>query len=155
MDFHPRFPKWRFEFSQTAVREGIDNTIPPELETNAARLSFFLADLEILLGTAGLPARIEISSGYRSPRLNSAVKGARNSDHMSARAADISVVGIKPIDLSRFIQSRMIERTEQLILEFNRWTHVAIPEQGKTPRKSVLTAKKLNGQTQYHDGIVP
>jgi zinc D-Ala-D-Ala carboxypeptidase len=155
MVFHPRFSRERLEFSQTAVRHGLDNTIPELMLQDAARLSFFLADLEIMLGTRGLPARIEISSGYRSPKVNAAVGGARNSDHMSACAADIVVVGIKPLDLTTFIQSQAIDRVEQLILEFNRWTHVAIPKNGMTPRRSVLTAKKVNGKTVYLNGIVP
>lgn len=155
MSFHPRFPKERLEFSQTATRNGIDNTIPPHLEANAARLSYFLADLEILLQTKGLPSVIQVTSGYRCEQLNRAVGGARNSDHMEARAADIVVPRLTPFDLATIVKSEVIDRVDQVILEFGRWTHVSIAPTTRSARMQPLTAKKINGVTKYLPGIVP
>ena len=73
--------------SDTAARLFIDNTPPPDA---VARLNALVsAVLDPLRQAYGRP--ITINSGYRSPRLNSAVSGAKNSQHLCGEAADIDV----------------------------------------------------------------
>lgn len=80
--------------SETAERLGILNTPTKEV----------LANLQELASTVLQPIRdkwgepIIITSGYRSPRLNSAVGGAVNSQHMIGQAADIRTVSDKVSD---------------------------------------------------------
>lgn len=158
MQFHPRFPQERMEFSETATRHGIDNTIPEDLLQNAANLSFFLADLEVILMSKGLPAHTNLTSGYRCPKLNKKLGGSSTSAHMSACAADITIHGIKPYDLAILVKSDVIDRIDQVILEFGQWVHVAIPPIGRAPKRSVLTAKRqlVDGKSKvvYFQGIV-
>lgn len=45
----------------------------------------------------GKPVRI--LSGYRSPEFNRAIKGAKQSQHMAGRAADIVIKGVLPKDI--------------------------------------------------------
>ena len=68
-----------------------------------------------------------ISSGYRSPQLNRAIGGARQSDHMTGKAADIQT---KNLDLAfGWIKNNF--KFKQLILEqsgYKRWIHVSYDE---------------------------
>ena len=68
------------EYSDTAKRYKIDNTIPDELESNAKRLLTFLQDLREKWGSA-----IKINSGYRCPILNKLVSGSKTSAHLNWR----------------------------------------------------------------------
>ena len=59
------------------------------------------ANLKLLCENVLQPLRIEygmpitVNSGYRSPRLNEAVKGSKNSDHLRGMAADITGKDVK------------------------------------------------------------
>ena len=138
------FPISRIEFSETAVRKGIDNRVPAELAQNAERLSQFLGLLnQAVRDRYGLS--MTTTSIYRCPTLNAEVGGSANSDHMRACAADTQVVHVRPFDLAIFYQSwlkAMKVDFEQVIVEFGAWAHIAIPESGKIGRKQFLTAVK-------------
>ena len=71
-------------FSATAQRKQIDNKPPAEVLENMKRLAAGLEEVRAALGNK--PMRI--NSGYRSPKLNRAVGGARLSAHMAGYAAD-------------------------------------------------------------------
>ncbi len=73
--------------SSEARKMGIDNTPTPVASANLARL--VEAVLDPLRERYGYP--IYASSGYRSPRLNKAVGGAKTSQHVSGEAVDIYV----------------------------------------------------------------
>lgn len=75
-----------FTRSATAIRHGIDNQ--PETEDIEALQSLCLNVLEPLRRRFGV---IRITSGYRSPKLNSMIGGSRTSQHMRGEAADIHV----------------------------------------------------------------
>lgn len=67
---------------------------------------------------------IEISSGYRSPQLNRAIGGAKKSDHLYGRAADIKCSNL----LQAFGWIKNNCDYKQLILEKNghaTWIHVS------------------------------
>jgi zinc D-Ala-D-Ala carboxypeptidase len=71
------FALWEFTTSQEAERQHIDNTPSAEV----------ISHLRTLCGQILEPARaalgpLRISSGYRSPALNAAVGGSRNSDSL-------------------------------------------------------------------------
>lgn len=78
---------------------------------------------------------IKITSGYRSPRLNAAIKGAKNSQHVKGEAADIKAIGATNKELFEHIE-KMIKTKQlkvgQLIWERGtkqepQWVHVSLP----------------------------
>src|SRR5437667_7640050 len=73
--------------SEVAARAGIDNTPSPEAMRNLLRLTEGLE----LVRAALRNNPINVTSGYRSPRLNQMVGGAKNSMHTQGLAADIPV----------------------------------------------------------------
>lgn len=77
-----------------------------------------------------------ISSGYRSPELNTAVGGQTSSQHILGLAADFTSPDYgTPMVVCRAIQASSIQ-FDQLIHEYGRWAHVSF---SATPRRQVLT----------------
>lgn len=74
-----------FTNSSTATARCINNTPNEQQIANLKRICEEI--LEPLRAFAGQP--IIIGSGYRSPALNKAVGGVKNSQHMTGEAADI------------------------------------------------------------------
>lgn len=75
--------------SDTATKRGIDNTPSFEIVDHLNELAREI--LEPLRAAYGQPIRV--SSGYRCPELNAAVKGASGSVHMIGYAVDLQVSG--------------------------------------------------------------
>jgi zinc D-Ala-D-Ala carboxypeptidase len=124
--------------SQTASRKGIDNTAPPEVVENLKALCENV--LEKIRIHFGKP--LSINSGYRGPKLNKAIGGAKNSQHMTGQAADIEMVGMDNKILFCWIKDNL--EFDQLILEYYKpgipdsgWVHVSWNSNGN--RKQVLT----------------
>jgi hypothetical protein len=127
-----------FEASETAARLGLDNSIPASLVPNATRAAMLLEQVRIVLG--GLP--ITVTSGYRSPVVNKAVGGAAGSQHLKALAADFICPKFgSPKKIAEAIMAANLNY-DQLILEFGRWVHISVAEEGKQPRKQELTYLK-------------
>lgn len=74
-----------FVRSETADKRGINNRCKKEHVANITTLVNKV--LDPLREAYGNPIRI--TSGYRCPELNKAVKGSATSDHVNGRAADI------------------------------------------------------------------
>lgn len=129
----------------TATSTGLPN-VPSA--TEIANLKVLAMTLERIRSLLGKP--ISISSGYRSTRVNSAVKGAGNSYHLYGLAADIKVQGMTPAQVCKAIKESDIN-FDQLILEFDSWTHVGIKENNVGNRKQCLTIRKGTG---YMNGII-
>lgn len=128
-------------FSQTAVRKGIDNTPDAVVIRNLTNLCEYI--LEPI--RKGLARPIHISSGYRSTELNKAIKGAKTSQHIEGRAADISVKGMTTQELYDWIKYSGII-FDQLIQEFDSWVHISYAVNARMDR---LIATKKNGKTIY------
>lgn len=75
--------------SNTAKKNGIDNTPTFEVVDHLRELTEKI--LDPLRAAWGKPIRV--SSGYRCPKLNSAVKGSATSVHMIGYAADLQTSG--------------------------------------------------------------
>lgn len=134
-------------FSQTAVREGIDNDPPPWVVENLRRLARALENVRAILGGA-----ILISSGYRSPALNTLIKGSPNSAHIKGLAADFTAPSYgTPRECAIAISHSSIE-FDQVIHEGGRWVHFGLSEH--EPRKELLTAQFGPLGTSYLRGIV-
>ena len=116
----------------------LDNT-PNETElANIQRLAEFLEAVKTLLG--GKP--IMVNSAFRSKAVNDAVGSKDTSQHRIGCAADIRVPGMTPDQVVRAIIASDLG-FDQVIREFDRWTHISIPNQvSGSPRKQALIIDK-------------
>ena len=116
----------------------LDNT-PNEAElANIQRLAEFLEQVKTLLG--GKP--IMVNSAFRSKAVNDAVGSKDTSQHRIGCAADIRVPGMTPDEVVRAVIASDLGY-DQIIREFDRWTHVSIPnEEARAPRKQALIIDK-------------
>jgi hypothetical protein len=138
------------ELTHTDHRE-LDNT-PTEREkcvidgkevyvdavANLPRLAAFLEEVKTLLG--GKP--IMVNSAFRSEGVNTAVGSKNTSDHRRGCAADIRVPGVTPDEVTKAIIASGLP-FQQVIREFDRWTHVSIPTyEGGIPKRQALIIDK-------------
>jgi zinc D-Ala-D-Ala carboxypeptidase len=135
--------------SQTAARLDIANSPDGYIQINLQRLAETLENVRTAVGNRS----IQVTSGYRSKALNEINGGSKTSAHMDGRAADIVVRGMTALQVARAIQASGIV-LDQLIYEFGQWVHVGIHRVGEVARGDVLTARRENGRTVYHRGIV-
>lgn len=135
--------------SESAKRLGISNQPTEEHIENMKRFAMMV--FEPIRARFDTP--IYISSGYRSEKLNKAIKGALASQHCSGEAADIDMDGSSVItnaDVFNFIKEHL--DFDQLIWEFGDannpdWVHVSYKDEGN--RKEVLAAYREEGKTKY------
>lgn len=71
---------------------------------------------------------ITILSGYRSPEFNTAIHGAKSSQHLEGRAADIIVKNISPKNLHKKILQLSRDNIVKIggLGEYPRFTHIDI-----------------------------
>jgi hypothetical protein len=81
---------------------------------------------------------IMINSAFRCAEVNKAVGSSDKSQHRRGCAADIRVPGMNPDQVVKAIMAEGLAY-DQLIREFDRWTHISIPNDPKgKPRGQVL-----------------
>jgi len=138
MNLTPHFTLEELTASETAERNGWDNS-PNDAElVNLTRLADFLEQVKVVLG--GKP--IMISSGLRTKKVNDAVGSRDTSQHRIGCAADFRVPGMTPDEVVRKIVASGIG-FDQVIREFDRWTHISVPNTDSTaPRKQALIIDK-------------
>jgi len=85
-----------FSLSEFRCRDGRD--VPEELMDNVRLLA---QNLQVLRDHLDKPIRI--ISGYRSPNYNKKIGGAKKSQHMTAKAADIKISGMTPAEVKDVI----------------------------------------------------
>ncbi len=91
-----------FSISEFRCRDG--SGVPDELQDNVQLLA---DNLQVVRDLLGKPIRI--ISGYRSPTYNLKIGGARRSQHMLAKAADITVAGMTPTEVKAVIEGLIAE----------------------------------------------
>lgn len=91
-----------FSLREFQCKDGTD--VPDELMDNVTLLC---ENLQVLRDHLGKPVRV--ISGYRSPKYNRRIGGARRSQHMLAKAADIKVAGMSPSDIKVEIKKLIAE----------------------------------------------
>jgi zinc D-Ala-D-Ala carboxypeptidase len=133
----PNFTLEEFTDSQTAARKGIHN-VPamgsPE-RANLTRTAEVMEKVRTILGDKP----ILISSGYRSPQVNTAVGGSKNSAHVYGLAVDFSCPGFgTPKAICHKLHPHMKELgIDQLIHEYDTWVHLGLTQ--ADPRHMALT----------------
>lgn len=133
----PNFTLQELTSSETAARNGWDNTPGPTELANLKRLADLLEQVRALLGKPVL-----VNSAYRSKRVNDAVGSKDTSQHRIGCAADIRVPGMTPDQVVRKIIASGIN-FDQAIREFDAWTHISVPNTESTPaRKQALIIDK-------------
>lgn len=111
-----------------------DNTPNEQELANLKRLALFLEQVKTVLG--GKP--IMVNSAFRSKQVNDAVGSKDTSQHRIGCAADIRVPSMTPDQVVRAIIASGLPY-DQIIREFDRWTHVSIPNTPEAkPRKQAL-----------------
>lgn len=142
------FYQSEFIFSQTAIRKGIDNSLPTELKPNMISMARWLQVFRDRLSDKyGRDMPIIITSGYRCPKLNRKVGGSRTSAHKRMLAVDIQVPGLTVGQLQRDVIELMQDCPyDQCIDEFGRWLHLGLAEDGELPRMELLVARKRVGR---------
>jgi len=130
--------------SEYAKRNGINNMPNAEHTENLIELAQKI--FEPIRKHFNKP--IYISSGYRCKALNTAIGGAKNSQHMKGEALDIDQGNRKEnMEIFDFIKNNL--EFDQLINEFGYdWIHVSYNTSGKQA-KQVLDAIKEGKITRY------
>ena len=125
------------ELTHTDHRE-FDNMPDADELANLYRLADFLEQVKVVLG--GKP--IMINSAFRCAEVNKAVGSSDKSQHRHGCAADIRVPGMTPDEVvTAIIESGL--PFDQVIREFDRWTHVSIPNtEDADPRAMALIIDK-------------
>ena len=138
MNLTPNFTLEELTASETAERNGWDNS-PNDIElANLTRLADFLEQVKAVLG--GKP--IMINSAFRNKLVNDAVGSKDSSQHRVGCAADIRVPSMTPDEVVKAIITSGIAY-DQVIREFDRWTHISIPnESSGLSRKQALIIDK-------------
>ena len=131
--------------SDTAKRLGIDNKPTTQKMINLVYLCAFV--LEPLRVAMNEP--IKIGSGYRCEKLNKAVGGVYNSQHLKGQAADLCIDGDIKKGKRWFNYIKDHLPFDQLIWEHNQktgsyWVHVSyvFPDFGKNRRKVINNLEK-------------
>ena len=148
MNLSPHFTEEELTASSTGQRLGINNAPSDEIRDNLATLADGLERVRAMLGCA-----MHIDSGYRCPKLNAAVKGAKNSAHLNGLAADFVAPGFgTPQEIvARLVASSAVIGFNRIIQE-GTWVHIDFPEEGTPPAYIVLTAHFSASGTTYTRG---
>jgi hypothetical protein len=117
------------ELTTTSHRQ-FDNTPNDAEMENLQKLAEFLEEVKALLD--GKP--IMINSAFRSKQVNDSVGSKDTSQHRTGSAADIRVPGMTPDAVVRALVASDLP-FDQVIREFDAWTHVSI---SPTPRRQAL-----------------
>jgi hypothetical protein len=97
-------------------------------------LAGLLEQVKSVLG--GVP--IMVNSAFRSKQVNDAVGSKDTSQHRLGCAADIRVPAMTPDQVVKAVIAAKLP-FDQLIREFDRWTHISVPNDPKgKPRGQVL-----------------
>ena len=125
------------ELTHTDHRQ-FDNTPNDAEMANLVRLAEFLEEVKTVLGGKS----VMINSAFRSKQVNDAVGSSDKSQHRIGCAADIRVPGVTPDEVVKAIIAAGLGY-DQVIREFDRWTHVSVPNKPEDkPRRQALIIDK-------------
>lgn len=148
----PHFTLEELTRSTKAREHGVDNTPPPEIVERLRVTAEKLERVRSLLGDQP----IQITSGFRTQRVNDLVNGALHSDHLEGWSVDFRCPGFgSPYRVAKAIAaSDLMAEVDQLIHEYGRWVHISFDPRR---RGETLTAhwvyERDRKTTRYSRGI--
>lgn len=128
--------------SATAERLGINNQPSSAVIANLqATVSNVLDPLRDAIGKP-----VWVTSGYRSEKLNKAVNGAKNSDHISGRAVDFKIAGMTAQQIADRLIGLDLPFDKLIVYHPARGGHVHVSyRSGQSNRKIRLYAPESGG----------
>ena len=131
-------PNFTLEELTVTDHRQFDNTPNKAERANLVRLAELLEQVKVAIG--GKP--VMVNSAFRCKQVNDAVGSKDTSQHRLGCAADIRVPGMAPDAVVKAIMAANLP-FDQLIREFDRWTHISVPNtEGAKPRGQVLIIDK-------------
>lgn len=136
--------------SNTADRLKISNNPPVSVRVHLTETITLLESIRAEWAeycerySLGTPA-IRVTSGYRSPELNKAVGGVKNSAHVEGYAADLQPVNGKQKEFEKFFATEFAHMGyayDQIIIEKSktaRWVHVGYKRADGKQRRQCFT----------------
>ena len=137
-------PHFTLEELTVTDHRTLDNSPKQEEISNLQRLAQFLEQVKTALG--GKP--VMINSAFRSKAVNDAVGSSDRSQHRLGCAADIRVPGMTPDAVVRSIISSGLAY-DQIIREFDAWTHISIPNHSNHPPRRQALIIDRQGTRQF------
>ena len=136
--------------SSTAEQLKINNNPPSIVKVHLTETITLLESIRVEWGKYCEAHKLEspairVTSGYRSPELNKAVGGVKNSAHVEGYAADLQPVNGKQTEFEKFfasVFSRMGYAFDQIIIEkskTSRWVHVGYKRTDGKQRRQCFT----------------
>jgi len=146
MQLTTHFSLEELTLSSYAQRKGLPNDPQPGVIEN---LKITAAGMEVVRTILG-DAPIHVDSGYRSPLVNAAIGGAKNSAHLTGYACDFICPAFgTPYQVANAIAHAVPPlRFDQLILEYG-WVHISF---APTFRMALLTKK--SAEAPYEEGLL-
>ena len=131
----PRF--YLYEFLRSADHPGLAKKVDPSL--------YHICNLHMLCSTILEPVRrhlkcpVSITSGMRSPALNEAVGGAKNSLHQHGKAADFAIGNPEHLFKAyEYIRDELPNAYSELIYHADRhFIHVALPHPKRNQKQEI------------------
>ena len=127
MNLSQHFTLEEMTYSEAALRHGWSNYPDPQSLENLKRTCALLEQVRMLF-----LAPLIVTSGYRSLLVNEAVGSKDSSQHRVGCAADFKVAGYSPDEVCLKIAKSGLHY-DQLIREFNSWTHISVPNDPERP----------------------
>lgn len=150
-DFGPLLTYAESVKSTTAIRLGITNVPTAEQYRNMVQ-----AYKDFYVTICKQFGKLPVSSFFRSPALNRAVKGSGTSAHMAGCAIDIDCDGLKtPTNKELYQWCRANLKFDQCITEFPDangnpgWIHIAHNRTGGVDRQQGMRAVMKQGSVYY------
>ena len=122
----------------------LDNTPNDEERANLVRLAEFLELVKVALGNKP----VMVNSAFRSKAVNDAVGSKDTSQHRLGCAADIRVPGMTPDAVVRALMAAQLPY-DQIIREFDSWTHISIPNHSNHPPRRQALIIDRQGTRQF------
>ena len=145
MKLSANFSLEEFTASETAERRRLDNSLPPELLMTAQNTAEMMEKIRAVLGDNP----IIITSGYRSPEVNRAIRSGDSSDHIKAMAVDFKCPAY---GTPKAVALHLADKIDSLgigqIIYEHTWVHVST----RRPSKDVNRVLTMNGGN-YSVGI--